>query len=82
MIFQIITMGLVMNYCVRIDLFLSIRFYTILSSLTAFFCLAIEYLILFLADDMPVMEYTSTIMFLPLSIGIILLFSAKRGEWA
>ena len=79
---QIITMGLVLNYCVRVDLFLSIRFYTILCSLVALFCLALEYLILFLVDDMPVMEYTSTIIFLPLSIGITLLFSAKRGEWA
>jgi hypothetical protein len=75
-------MGLIINYCVRVDLFLSTRFYTLLSILTAAFCLGCEYLVLLLADDMPVMEYTSIIMFVPLSLILILLLAAKRGEWA
>ena len=75
-------MGLVLNYCVRVDLFLSNKFYTLLCSITAFICLAIEYLILAVAGDMPVMEYTSMIIFLPLALTLILLFCAKRGEWA
>ena len=75
-------MGLMLNYCVRIDLFLSVRFYTLLCSLIAFVSLAFEFMILVLADDMPVMEYTSIIMFLPLSFVLILLLAAKRREWA
>lgn len=74
-------MGLVLNYCVRIDLFLSTKFYTLLSSLTAFVSLGVEYLILVVAGEMPVMEYTSIIIFLPVSLGVILLFAGKRGEW-
>jgi len=43
-------MGLMLNYCVRIDLFLSVRFYTLLCSLIAFVSLALEFVILVLAD--------------------------------
>lgn len=75
-------MGLVLNYCVRVDLFLSTRFYTLLCTAIAFLSLAIEFLILLLADELPVLEYTSVIIFLPLSFGLILLLSSKRGEWA
>ena len=75
-------MGLVLNYCVRVDLFLSNKFYTFLCSITAFISLATEYLILALAGNLPMMEYTSIIIFLPLVLIFILLFCAKRGEWA
>lgn len=71
-----------MNFCVRVDLFLSTRFYTLLSTITAFLSLSLEYLILVVADDLPVLEYTSVIIFLPVSMTLILLLSSKRGEWA
>ena len=48
-------MGLMLNYCARIDLFLSVRFYTLLCSMIALASLALEYMILVLADEMPVM---------------------------
>ena len=38
-------MGLIVNYAVRIDLFLSTKFYTILISVVAFVCLGIEVII-------------------------------------
>lgn len=75
-------MGLIINYCVRVDLFLSTRFYTLLSTIIALACLFLEYLILIIADDLPVLEYTSVIIFLPVSFLLILLLSSKRGEWA
>lgn len=71
-----------MNYCVRVDLFLSSHFYSILCGVIAIISMISEYLILFFLDQLPVLEYTSAIIFLPVSMGLVLMFASKRGEWA
>jgi hypothetical protein len=75
-------MGLIVNYAVRVDLFLSSKFYTILSSLIALICLTLELGVSLLSDELPVMEYTSVIIFIPATFVVMLLFASKRGEWA
>lgn len=75
-------MGLLLNFSVRIDLFLSNKFYSILTTALAALCLLIEGLIEILDDELPVMEYTSVIIFIPLALIVLLLLASKRGEWA
>lgn len=39
-------------------------------------------MIMVFADELPVLEFTSVIVFLPVSFTLILLLASKRGEWA
>ena len=72
---KIIIIGLIVNYSIRIDLFISSRFYEILSISTALFSLFIELGINLIFDEVPVMEYFSIAIFLPISIGLMLGFA-------
>lgn len=76
---QIIAIGLLLNYAVRLDLSLSSNFYKITIGVIALGSLLIELLFGILVDDLPIMEYFSVLIFLPLSVGTMLLFAVKRG---
>jgi hypothetical protein len=48
----------------------------------ALFSLFIELGINLIFDQLPIMEYFCVAIFLPVSIGLMLAFAEKRGEWA
>ena len=74
-------MGLLFNYAVRVDLFLSTQFYTVLCALVALFSMGLEMVLSLLLDQIPIMDYTCVIIFLPTAFVLVLLFALKRGEW-
>ena len=73
---------MVLNYCKRVDLYLSTHFYRILGWSLAIFCVAFELGYNMLFNDLPTMEVMSVLVFYPLAITPILFFAEKRGEWA
>lgn len=72
---KIIIIGLMINYSVRVDLFVSSRFYEVLMLLVAFFSLAIELMFNFIWEEIPIMEYFSIAIFLPVSLILMLVFA-------
>ena len=64
---KIIIMGLLMNYSIRVDLFISSKFYEIMNLVIVFFSLIIELGLNFLSDELPVLEYLSVSIFMPIS---------------
>jgi hypothetical protein len=47
-------MGLIVNYAIRVDLFLSGHFYTIIVSITALVCMFLEVVISVVISELPV----------------------------
>lgn len=75
-------MGLLLNYSIRLDLFLSGHFYTIITSVIAAICMFLEVIIAVSIESLPVIEYLGVIIFIPVATVITLLAASKRGEWA
>lgn len=77
-----IAFGVVLNYCKRVDLYLSTHFYRTLASLITVLCVAAEFVFNLFMQELPTIEMMSILLFYPLSIGAVLFFANKRGEWA
>ena len=73
---------MVLNYCKRVDLYLSTHFYRKLGWVLAVFCVLFELGYNILEQDLPTMEVMSVILFYPLVTLLMLFFANKRGEWA
>lgn len=71
-----------LNYCKRVDLYLSTHFYRKLGWALATFCVFFELIYNIVHDDVPTMEVMGVILFYPLAIVLMLFFANKRGEWA
>jgi hypothetical protein len=75
-------MGLIVNYAIRIDLFLSGHFYTLIVSAVALLCMVLEVVVAVVISELPVVEYLGVIIFIPVASIVMLLSASKRGEWA
>lgn len=75
-------MGLIVNYAIRVDLFLSGHFYTLIVSITALISMILEAFVAVIISELPVVEYLSVIIFIPTASILMLLAASKRGEWA